>query len=102
MLTQPIFLRVIGHRIGTAEIEASLARHDDVVEAAAVAVPHDIKGEAIYCYVITRAGVTFNADIAKAMKAQIRKEIGPFAAPDYIHCTPGSLQHDENTVYAGL
>eukprot|EP00041_Stephanoeca_diplocostata_P016326 m.321209 g.321209 ORF g.321209 m.321209 type:complete len:690 (+) comp20329_c0_seq4:3-2072(+) len=82
-------INVSGHRIGTAEIEASLARHKDVVEAAAVAVPHDIKGESIYCYVITREGVEFNADIAKDMKAQIRKEIGPFAAPDCIHCTPG-------------
>lgn len=53
-----------GHRIGTAELESAMARHPAVVEAAIVAVPHEIKGQTIYAFVICRPGVEFSADLA--------------------------------------
>lgn len=78
-----------GHRIGTAELEGALARHPDVVEAAVVGVPHEIKGEGIYAFVTLRSGLTFDDKKAAALKNHIREEIGAFAQPDVVQNAPG-------------
>lgn len=44
-------LNVAGHRIGTAEIENAIIKLDFVAETAAIGVPDEIKGDAIYCFV---------------------------------------------------
>jgi acyl-coenzyme A synthetase/AMP-(fatty) acid ligase len=38
--------------LGTAEVESAITSHDDVAECAVVGVPHDVKGQAIFAYVI--------------------------------------------------
>ncbi len=82
-------INVSGHRLGTAEIESALVAHNSVAEAAVVGFPHDIKGQGIYAY------VTLTADHApsEALRAElikwVRREIGPFAAPDAIQWAPG-------------
>jgi acetyl-CoA synthetase len=81
-------LNVSGHRIGTAEVESALVGHAHVAEAAVVGFPHDIKGQAIYCYVTLSAGLSGNESITKELKDWVRKEIGPFATPDVMHYTP--------------
>ncbi len=81
-------LNVSGHRIGTAEVESALVGHANVAEAAVVGFPHDIKGQAIYCYVTLSAGISGSDAITKELKDWVRKEIGPFATPDVIHYTP--------------
>ncbi len=83
-------INVSGHRIGTAELEASLAQHASVVEAAVVGMPHALKGEGIYAYVVTREGVDWSdgMEIGK-LKSQIRADIGAFAVPDVVHHVPG-------------
>ncbi len=80
-------LNVSGHRLGTAEVESALVGHDLVAEAAVVGYPHDIKGQGIYCYVTLNAGVAASGDLEAALKAEVRKEIGPIATPDHIHFT---------------
>ena len=82
-------LNVSGHRLGTAEIESALVAHDSVAEAAVVGYPHDIKGQGIYCYVTLVAGAEPSDNAAKALKAHVRKEIGPVATPDIIQFAPG-------------
>ncbi|MBI1263444.1 MAG: acetate--CoA ligase [Alphaproteobacteria bacterium] len=82
-------LNVSGHRLGTAEIESALVAHEAVAEAAVVGYPHDIKGQGIYCYVTLTAGREPDAALEKALKAQVRKEIGPVASPDVIQFAPG-------------
>jgi acetyl-CoA synthetase len=82
-------LNVSGHRLGTAEIESALVAHDAVAEAAVVGYPHDIKGQGIYCYVTLTAGREPDASLEKALKDQVRKEIGPVASPDVIQFAPG-------------
>jgi acetyl-CoA synthetase len=82
-------INVSGHRIGTAEVESALVGHGNVTEAAVVGYPHDIKGQGIYCYVTLAAGATGNDDVRKDLVAHVRKEIGPFAAPDKIQFAPG-------------
>ncbi len=81
-------LNVSGHRLGTAEVESALVGHPLVAEAAVVGYPHDIKGQGIYCYVTTNAGVTPDDALEAALRAEVRKEIGPIATPDHIHFTP--------------
>lgn len=47
-------MNVSGHLLSTAEIESALVADDDVVEAAVVAAPHDIKGSFPYAFVTLR------------------------------------------------
>ncbi len=82
-------LNVSGHRIGTAEVESALVKNHACAEAAVVGCPHEIKGEGIYAYVIPSSGYELNDELKKELIATVRKEIGPFAAPEFIHFTPG-------------
>ena len=80
-------INVSGHRIGTAEVESALVLHDKVAEAAVVGFPHPIKGQGIYAFVTTMSGVTPDDGLRKELISLVRKEIGPFAAPDAIQWT---------------
>ncbi len=82
-------INVSGHRLGTAEVESALVSHPKVAEAAVVGYPHDIKGQGIYCYVTLIQGNGPSDDLKKELVAHVRKEIGPFAAPDQIQFAPG-------------
>ena len=82
-------INVSGHRLGTAEVESALVSHPKVAEAAVVGYPHDIKGQGIYCYVTLIQGNAPSEDLRKELVAHVRKEIGPFAAPDQIQFSPG-------------
>jgi acetyl-CoA synthetase len=81
-------LNVSGHRLGTAEVESALVAHAAVAEAAVVGYPHDIKGTGIYCYVTLVVGEEPSEALEAALKAEVRREIGPIATPDLIHFTP--------------
>ncbi len=77
-------LNISGHRLGTAEIESALVLHASVAESAVVGCPHDIKGQAIYCYVTTMVGIEPSDELKQELTELVRKEIGPFAKPDFI------------------
>jgi acetyl-CoA synthetase len=77
-------VNVSGHRIGTAEIESSLVSHQAVAEAAAVGIPHELKGESVRVYVILKKGATPSAELKNALRKWVREEIGPIAVPDEI------------------
>jgi acetyl-CoA synthetase len=81
-------INVSGHRMGTAEIESALVAHHHVAEAAVVGMPHDVKGQGIYAYVTVNAGVGPDEDLRSELVQWVRKEIGPFAAPDVIQFAP--------------
>ncbi|HWX47913.1 MAG TPA: acetate--CoA ligase [Roseomonas sp.] len=81
-------LNVSGHRMGTAEIESALVAHPKVAEAAVVGMPHEMKGQGIYCYVTLKAGEEPSDALRKELVAWVRKEIGPIAAPDVIQWAP--------------
>jgi acetyl-CoA synthetase len=82
-------INVSGHRMGTAEIESALVAHPKVAEAAVVGMPHDLKGQGIYCYVTLKTGEEPTDALRKELVAWVRKEIGPIAAPDAIQWAPG-------------
>jgi acetyl-CoA synthetase len=81
-------INVSGHRIGTAEVESSLVSHPKVAEAAVVAYPHDIKGQAIYAFVTLNAGEEGSDELRRDLKQEVRHDIGALAAPEKIHFTP--------------
>jgi acetyl-CoA synthetase len=82
-------VNVSGHRIGTAEVESALVSNTKVAEAAVVAMPHEIKGQGLYAYVILKEGVKADDALAKELNLHVRKEIGPIACPDVIQFTDG-------------
>ncbi|KAF5224848.1 putative acetyl-CoA synthetase [Trypanosoma cruzi] len=78
-------LNVSGHRIGTSEVEDAVNTHPLVVESAVVGIPHDTKGEGIYVYVTFHQNTIIDKDLLNAVRATVRKVIGPLATPDHIH-----------------
>ena len=82
---------VSGHNLGTAPIEDAINEHPAVAESAIVGFPHDIKGNALYGYVILKeTGESRNHDNLRIEINQIITEhIGPIAKLDKIQFTSG-------------
>jgi len=77
-------LNVAGHRIGTAEVESALVSHPSVGEAAAIGIPDPMKGEAIKCFVVLRAGHVSSKELGAQLIEHVRRELGPIATPSAI------------------
>jgi acetyl-CoA synthetase len=82
-------LNVSGHRLGTAEIESALVKHEAVAEAAIVGYPHVITGQAIYAYVTLMAGQQGSDELKQELVGLVRSEIGPIAKVNIIQWAPG-------------
>lgn len=61
-------LNVSGHLLSTAEVESALMEHRAVVEAAVVSFPHDIKGQALFCYVILKEEFNYTDSIEQELR----------------------------------
>ena len=79
---------VSGHNLGTAPIEDAINLHENVVESALVGFPHDIKGNALYSFVILKDD-SIKENINTEINDLISKTIGPIAKPDKIQIVPG-------------
>ena len=77
-------IKVSGYRLGTAEIESALVSHYSVAEAAAIGLPHEVKGNAIYTYVILKAGVEKTPKLIEELRQHVSHEVGPIAKPESI------------------
>jgi acetyl-CoA synthetase len=77
-------INVSGHRIGTMEVESALVAHKSVAEAAVVPMPHEIKGQGLYAFIILRSGFTPSEELRKELVGHVRTQIGPIAQPDVI------------------
>lgn len=77
-------IKVSGYRLGTAEIESALVSHPAVAEAAAIGLPHEIKGSAICAYVILRTGHDPSEKLGEELKLHVSHEMGPIAKPERI------------------
>ncbi|MBN1669258.1 MAG: acetate--CoA ligase [Anaerolineales bacterium] len=77
-------IKVSGYRLGTAEIESALVSHKSVAEAAAISLPHELKGNAIHVYVTLKANVEKTDALAEKLRAHVDHEIGPIARPESI------------------
>lgn len=72
-------LKIAGHRIGTAEVESAFVSYPSVAECGVIGVPDEIKGEVIKAFCILKKGVVGDDALKDALKAHVRKTIGPVA-----------------------
>lgn len=77
-------IKVSGYRLGTAEIESALVSHPSVAEAAAIGLPHELKGNAIHTYVILVNGVNPTEELKLELIQHVGKEVGPIAKPQSV------------------
>ncbi|MFO8148501.1 MAG: acetate--CoA ligase [Bacteroidota bacterium] len=75
---------VSGHNLGTAPIENAINEHPKVAESAVVGYPHDVKGNALYAYVILYDDIEPSSELKEEIKKEVSKIIGPIAKPDKI------------------
>ena len=82
---------VSGHNLGTAPIEDVINEHPAVAESAIVGFPHDVKGNALYGYVILKETGDENSfdKLRKEINQMITEHIGPIAKLNKIQFTPG-------------
>jgi acetyl-CoA synthetase len=77
-------INVSGHRLGTMEIESAIVGVPGVAEAAVVGGDHEMKGEAVYTYVITEDGYEGDEDLRQEIIGAVEDSIGPIARPEAV------------------
>ena len=77
-------LNVAGKRIGPAELESAAVAHPAVSEAAAVGIPHDVKGEVAWVFCVLVPGKEGCESLALEVKSVIASELGKAFAPERI------------------
>ena len=82
---------VSGHNLGTAPIEDAINEHPAVAESAIVGFPHDVKGNALYGFVILKEAGEYRdrENLSKEINQQISNHIGPIAKLDKIQFVSG-------------
>ncbi|WP_181692838.1 acetate--CoA ligase [Natronomonas sp. LN261] len=81
-------INVSGHRLGTMEIESAVVGVEGVAEAAAVGGDHEMKGEAVYAYVILEDGYEESGEMEQSIIEGVEEAIGPIARPEEVIFTP--------------
>jgi acetyl-CoA synthetase len=81
-------INVSGHRLGTMEIESAIVGVEGVAEAAVVGGDHEVKGEAVYAYVITEEGYEEDDDLRQRIIQGVEDAIGPIARPERVVFSP--------------
>lgn len=77
-------INVGGKRIGPAEVESILCAHPDVVEAAVVGVPHDVKGQDIAAFVVLQTGTKGDEKLRNELMKLVINELGRALKPGAI------------------
>lgn len=80
-------IKVAGKRLGPAEVESVLVSHPDVVEAAAVGIPDETKGESLWCFVVLRQGVAETDELRAALSALVAEGLGKSFKPSAVRFT---------------
>lgn len=82
-------INISGHRIGTAEVEAAINTHPQVAESAVIGVPHPIKGEGLFAFIILKSGEKTVHIFQDEVLNIVGQRIGSFAKPDTLLIVPG-------------
>jgi acetyl-CoA synthetase len=77
-------LNIAGKRIGPAELESAAVAHHAVAEAAAIGVPHDVKGEVAWIFCVLRPGEDPTPAYAQEISHIVTDELGKAFRPDRI------------------
>ena len=81
-------LNLAGKRIGPAEIESAVVAHPAVSEAAAVGVPHDVKGEVAWVFCVLTPGREASDELATEVGATAAAELGKAFKPERVLFVP--------------
>jgi acetyl-CoA synthetase len=77
-------LNIAGKRIGPAEFESAAVNHPSVVECAAVGVPDETKGTAVWCFCIIAPGVEPSPALGREIKTTVSDELGKAFSPSEV------------------
>ena len=80
-------LNIAGKRIGPAEYESALVGDPAVAEACAVGVPHEVKGEAVWCFCVLRAGHEPSEELRGRLRQRCAEALGKAFAPAEVRFT---------------
>ncbi|MCZ7535233.1 MAG: hypothetical protein M5T61_04325 [Acidimicrobiia bacterium] len=80
-------IKIAGKRLGPAEVETALVLHPYVVEAAAVGVPDDLKGEALWGFVVLAEGRGASDELREELRDLVAERVGSSFRPSQIRFT---------------
>jgi acetyl-CoA synthetase len=80
-------IKVAGKRLGPAEVESALVSHPAVVEAAAVGVPDEVKGETLWVFVVPSPGTAETDDLRRELAAVVADKLGKSFRPSVVRFT---------------
>jgi acetyl-CoA synthetase len=69
-------IKIAGKRVGPAEVESVLVEHASVLEAAAIGVPDELKGQALVCFCVLRPGHLAGPQLAGELEAHVAGRLG--------------------------
>jgi acetyl-CoA synthetase len=81
-------LNIAGKRVGPAELESAVVAHPAVAEAAAVGVPHEVKGEAAWIFCALVPGVVPSEELVLELRGLVTADLGKAFAPERILFVP--------------
>lgn len=70
-----------GYRIGPLEVENALAEHPAVQECAVVGSPDPARGEVVKAFIVTRAGIAGDDELARALQEHVKRLTAPYKYP---------------------
>lgn len=91
-------IKLAGKRLGPAEVETVLVEHPAVVEAAAVGLPDEVKGEMLACYVVIDAGVEPSEELRGELRSHVAERLGKSFTPSAVRFTTGLPKTRSNKV----
>jgi acetyl-CoA synthetase len=77
-------LNLAGKRIGPAELESAAVGHPAVTEAAAIGVPHEVKGEVAWIFCVPTPGHDGGDELAAEVSAEVARELGKAFKPERV------------------
>jgi acetyl-CoA synthetase len=81
-------LNIAGKRIGPAEIESAVVAHPAVSEAAAIGVPHEVKGEVAWVFCVLKPGHEGEEGLAAKVAERAAQELGKAFKPERVVFVP--------------
>jgi acetyl-CoA synthetase len=81
-------LKIAGKRVGPAEVESAAVSHPAVLEAAAIGVPHEIKGEVVVVLVVLGPGLVADPPLLASIASTVTNQLGKPLKPERVAAVP--------------
>ena len=77
-------LKIAGKRLGPAEVESILVGHPAVAEAGVIGVPHEVKGEAVVCFVVLKPATSPSEALRAELTERVARQMGKALRPERV------------------